>query len=345
MKREPVNDAYRAYDRFPTTGLYLDVNAPKRYRPYFVEVPGPHIEIHDGKGVVVEATADEIKRLSTVHVVEPSRHGITHTAPEDAPDDWIEVVFAAQIAEDLGIDQPLPPWANQPAITLVPVNRPTILERLNLPNLRPFSTVAYWDDSITGRAYAAWHQDATADTVEWHDLADNSPITFAEETTNKLGFDGQTIDYALRRIRSSTDPTTIGHRGLIVARRTRGIIRPGPTISTGIRLIGRESRGWRDDRVMLNEDTQLIYDTPPDPEEMRQLRDRFSHRGGAVALAAVTGVAESTVRGFLNGAAPKPETWIRLRAALDGLGWSLAARPVPGQKSRVSLRSPLLRNT
>jgi len=69
---------------------------------------------------------------------------------------------------------------------------------------------------------------------------------------------------------------------------------------------------------MLDEDTSVTYDTPPDPEEMKRLRECFSHRGGPIELAEVTGLAVSTVRGFLAGTNPKPETWIRLRPALDG---------------------------
>ena len=151
--------------------------------------------------------------------------------------------------------------------------------------------------------------------AHWLDLTTGEPVTHSHHTTDGLGFDGQTIDHALRLIRSSTHPTTIDPDGHPIARRTKGLVHAAPTIETSTRLMGRESRGWRDDRTMLNQDTHITYDPTPTQDELKRLRERFRAYGGAVELATASGIPVRTARDFLNGAHPKPVTWAKLRTA------------------------------
>jgi hypothetical protein len=151
----PENDAPSLCDGFPTTPLLLDANAKKRYRQYFLQQPGPHIEIRNGRGVVIEPTPEEMRQLSSVYVVKASENGITYTQPEGAPDTWVEETFALLIAEDLGIHHQAPEWADQPAITLIPANRPTTLQPDD--RARPFSTYAVWNGILEGQAVSPWY--------------------------------------------------------------------------------------------------------------------------------------------------------------------------------------------
>lgn len=313
LKREAVNDlpGTASNGGLPATGLRLDVNAPKRYRPYYEQRPGPHVEIHHGKPLVVEPSPAELKALSTVHVVEPSRHGITYNTPRNAPENWIEELFAAQIARDLGLDIETPEWAQDPAVTLVPANRPATLKQLRLPELRPFSTIAFWDDILKGRSYAAWFDGASADRAGWFDLETNEPLDDGSSGIARIGL---TIGEAIARIRSSTDPTTTDLRGRRLARRSRGAVGPGDTIERAMQLTGRESRGWRDDRPMLSAASPVDYEPSVSSVEVEAVRNEYRGRGAAVRLHRASGVPLRTVRDFLSGVPPSKTTWTKLRS-------------------------------
>ena len=157
------------------TTLREEINAAKRHRAYVIKVPGDHVEIPDGQPVLVPPTPAQLSELSQVHVTEPSRHGITHRQPVDAPDGWVEETYAALIAQTLGIEQPIPTYADHLAPSVIAANRPTTVELHDA--LQPGARVAVLEDQLgRGRCVAPWHTELDCDEATWTDPETQDPI-------------------------------------------------------------------------------------------------------------------------------------------------------------------------
>ena len=96
---------------------------------------------------------------------------------------------------------------------------------------------------------------------------------------------------------------------------TRGIVHPVPTIVTGIALIGRESRRWRN-HTPQGKPYHITYteaDTwAHDVERVREIARQM----GQEPLAAEIGISVRTLRNVLKGRRPSKKTRGRVRDSI-----------------------------
>jgi hypothetical protein len=308
LKWEPDNDPPPQGFGLPVSETRIDINRSKRYRLYHIIQPGPHVEIHDGRGVVVHPTDEELRLLSRVVVTNPSLQGVTFTQPADAPEQFAEELFAVHIAERLNINQPSPQWRYQTAETLLPVTRPATARIL--PGLAAHSHVAIATDLFGNRIISH----AGNEERQWYDPDTQQPVTLSPALLTDIRVGLVTIprnlDLSLRRLAAATQPNALDPNGDPPGRNTRGILQPAPTIATSIQRIGKESRRWRDTRSILTPPETTTYNTRTDPEQLIALiRKHYHWRGAPGHIAKLTGLPERTIRAILNGQRqPAPKT-------------------------------------
>lgn len=137
------------------------------------------------------------------------------------------------------------------------------------------------------------------------------PLT-GDRVRDSHGHIGQTLDYALLRLRISPERTALDTEGIPCGPRTLGPLTPAPTIATSLRLIGKESRGWRDDRNILGTSHYVTYDPPPTADQLAELREKYDYKGGAAQLARDAGIPQRTAQGFIKGRSPAASTAAKL---------------------------------
>jgi hypothetical protein len=288
------------------------VVSAKRYDPFWLTTPGDHVETRNGRPAIVPPTAEQKHDLSRVRVVGASRHGATHTPPPGVEyDTWVDDLAASLIARQAGIRVQEPPWANQPAVTLIPVTRPEI-GRLH-PKARPHGKLAIWPAMLgDNRAVTPWHPAFDPVQAEWRNPDGGGlarPLQPGTGTvTGTGGFIGDTYATALSRLRRSPERTALTHTGNPCGTRSRGLLHPAPTIVTGIALVGKESRRWRDSRNILGPAEHVTYQAADDwPLTLTALR-AFANDVGRDTLAREAGVSPRTLRYLLNGRRPSVGT-------------------------------------
>lgn len=319
LKWEPENKPPPAGYGMPATTLRYDVNASKRIRPHHLIEPGAHVEMADYGPVVVQPTEDDRRKHSHVVVVNPSRNGITQKRPDGAPEGWVEKAFAYQLSQHYGIDCDRPPWLDEPAVTLIPASR---LEAIELdPNLRPYSTIAIVQDLYGNQATTAWCREASVEDLEWTIrgtdetavvVRPGDPIPDGKGRLHVV----RTIDRSLRRLTESPQRRAIGPDGFLCRNDTTGRLEPGPTIGTGLILIGKESRRWRDGRGVLIEAQYVRYEPEPDWDQVRRDLLRIDSERLPALISEVIGIPRRTVQYFLDGRSPGPKTKRKLKGWL-----------------------------
>ena len=310
LKSEPENQPPTEASGFPVDGPYYDGNRSKRWRTYHITRPVPHVEIHDGLPQVVQPTQTEIRTLSKVIVRNPSMHGITYQQPDDAPDDFIELLMRAHLEEHLQInpDQERPAWMDEMAISLVAATR---VEAINLhPDNIPYSRIAV-AQSLFGQQLVAAHPGD-----DWHDPEAERPATFSLEDDKGIGLayqEARSLDFQIRRNTNAPPANALTYDGQPVGPRTEGLLKPSPTHVTASDIIGRESRLWEDGRGILTPPNINTYTTHTDPEGVaRLLRKHYYWPGAAKLIAEKTGLSVRTVSAILAGKKPTRRSAERL---------------------------------
>lgn len=313
LKWEPENDPPPEAWGLPAPQLLVDIIRSKRYHPFQLVEPGAHVEIEDGASTVVEPTSDEWKNLTEVVMRKPSRHGITFTPLGNHPPGWENQLRADHISERLGL-QGLPPepWVYEPAVSTFPATRPA-LTKLH-PDLEPFDLIGLCTGVLGGSAIAKLH-----DEPQWIDVETRRPVLIAT-TTDESNLGGsvpvKSVDLAMRMNARAPEPWALTVDGHPVTLGTRGLLHPAPTKATGIRLIGKEGRRWRDSRNILPGPEVFVYAFRDDGEAFLSfLRSRYSWRGAAAYLADLTGLPIRTIRAVLRGRTPSSRTLNVLRTA------------------------------
>jgi hypothetical protein len=272
--------------------------------------PGHHVEIRKGVAQVVPPTKKQRSELSRVVVSSPSKHGITYMRPDDAPEEWVDELFAALIEEHLqiglGVSDRIP-WREAPAISLVPATR---MEAIGMhPDNRPYSRIEVTTPLLGGLLVNA-HPPA-----QWHDPDTGRPVTFnLEGDTLDLDYRRpRTIELQVRRNIAASPGNALTHQGEPIGPRTFGLLTPAPTVATSVQLIGRESRQWRDGRGILKPPETKVYLTKTDIDSVAALiRNHYWWRGAAPLIAERTGLSVRTVRSMLAGQPPSPRSAERL---------------------------------
>jgi hypothetical protein len=158
---------------------------------------------------------------------------------------------------------------------------------------------------------AAWHAGFDPVQAEWRN-PDGGPARPLQPGTGTVtgtgGFIGDTYTTTLSRLRRSPERTALTHTGNPCATRSRGILHPAPTIATGIALVGKESRRWRDSRNILAPPEHVTYQEadnwPLVLTVLRALADEVGHG----ALARQAGISPRTLRYLLTGRSPSAAT-------------------------------------
>ena len=124
---------------------------------------------------------------------------------------------------------------------------------------------------------------------------------------SEFGFIGDTYNTAIARVRRTPEPTVITPDNQPCNPTTRGIVQPAPTNASGVALIGRESRRWRNHTPHGKPD-HITYKHPDAwPHHLATLRD-LANGFGQLRLAKAIGISERTIRNLLNGRSASHDT-------------------------------------
>jgi hypothetical protein len=88
---------------------------------------------------------------------------------------------------------------------------------------------------------ARWTPGFNARTAEWYEVGDLHRQVDPLPSDAKGGI-GQSLGMALVRVWNSAEADALTSDGGLCRRDSRGLLTPAPTILTGVRLIGKESR-------------------------------------------------------------------------------------------------------
>jgi hypothetical protein len=309
LRVEPENHPPRAIG-LPTDGLRTQVVSSKRYDTFLILRPGPHCELTpDGSARTVQPAKDQIYQHSEILIRSASRHGATQQPPAGYPDDsWVDEAVAADLALKLGIQPRDPAWANDPAISLIPVTRPRIGRSIAAA---PYSRIASWRSVLGNGTTAITHAHPALDpeSAEWFDADTGDAITpnTSHGSASVFGFIGDTYATAIARLRRTSEPTATTPGVEPCNPTTRGIVRPAPTVSTGVALIGRESRRWRNHTPQGRPDQLTYREADTWLHHLGEIRSMVE-KVGQVPVADAIGVSERTIRNVLNGGVPSGQT-------------------------------------
>jgi hypothetical protein len=291
------------------TELLLAPRAPKRYTVYRRERPGPHIELRDGKPVVVNPTAAAIQQLSRVEVVRPSEHGLPFLAPEGSPE-WVAEGLEHLLRIDLGLPTKLPGWWDDPHISLVPASRPEIASLH--PEARPFSRLAVTQIPLAGPVIAPWHEGFDPSSADWRDLF-GRPVR--EQLPDGMWL-AETMGHAFSRVWRSADSGSLDSDQMPAWFGTMGLLSPAPTIAIGVRRLGKESRHLGTGRETLTGPEYVDYGGDDSWRDLLRALRLLAHEPRAkAAIAEEVGITSRWLDGILAGQRPSPETEERLLAA------------------------------
>ncbi len=309
LRVEPENHPPLAAG-FPTDGLQIQVVSVKRYDPFLVFRPGPHAELTaDGPARIVQPSPDDESRYSQIVMRGASRHGITHQPPAGYTDDsWVDEALAADLALKLGIEPRQPQWADDPAISLIPVTRPRIGRSIDAA---PYSRIASWRSVLGNGTTAITHAHTGLDPehAPWIDADTADPITphTRRGSASEFGFIGDNYNTAIARLRRTPEPTVITPNNQPSNPTTRGIVKPAPTNATGVALIGRESRRWRNHTPQGKPDHITYQEADTWPHHLAALK-RIAKQVGQKPLANAIGISERTLRNLLGRRPPSKDT-------------------------------------
>ena len=246
-----------------------------------------------------------------------SRHGFTHQPPREA-DDWVDQIISTHLARKLTIRADEPDWAWDPAISLIPVTRPRIGRSLEA---EPFTRLASWRAAFSSTTAITYHYPSLdPETVTWIDAETHHPITplVGGSAASPDAFIGDTYATVAARLRRTPESTVITPDGQPCNSTTRGIVVPAPTIITGIALIGRESRRWRNHTPQGQPDHITYTEADTWHHDLHELQ-RFAQEVGQVPLANAIGISERTLRNLLRGRPPSPGTHAKVLIRLSRL--------------------------
>ena len=152
----------------------------------------------------------------------------------DYAPDWREQGFEHLIRWELGLPTLEPEAWKEPAIVLIPATVPDLIP--DAPEARPYASLAVAQSSTFGAVTALWHHTFDVYSAEWRNK--DRSVWMGEGDR----FIGMTLGDVQRSWWAAHDRRSIPADGSACGPRTAGLLSPSPTVVSGVRLIGRESR-------------------------------------------------------------------------------------------------------
>jgi len=291
------------------TTLYTAPRASKKHHLYRGEHVGEHMEIINGRPVLVPPEPERADIPHTIRVAWASEHALPYEAPEGAPDwvaDWVK--HALEI--EWGMPTESPAWADTPAIMVVTAARPDIINRH--PAGRPFCRLAVGQIRLGGgQVIAPMHQSFDPLTADWRDPEASSVRTSLPGASLLT-----TLGAALRRAWNAFDRRTLDRNGQPVGSRTEGVITPLETIATTVHRIGKQSRHLGIGRGILERPEVLDYGGDDRwPDLLAAARRLCKIRAVRRRLEEACGLSERGLRYVLNTGRTTRERMDLLRSA------------------------------
>jgi hypothetical protein len=296
--------------------------APDPGEPFLLALEKENFDPESGEPIELHLWATASKNYDlferhpdgTLNLRKVSEHGLGHLRtpghPESDDRDWIAQGRHHLLATRLGLPTVQPGWWHEPAISVITLNRPKELARLqaNQPpgtTLLPFSRIAIAHpaaqyarvaDGRRRTPIAPFHEGFDPKNASWRDLTSGEPLTLRHPANGAIresdlttAIPGVVICETVGRIleRNSLRPEAkaLDQRGNPCTRNTTGPLHPAPTEAMRIEWIGKEARNL--ERAGITEDpTHTTYN---DPEldawrttylpTLRQLAPRLIPRG------------------------------------------------------------------
>jgi len=228
-----------------------------------------------------------------------SEHGLGHLRTPGQPDaddrDWIEQGRLHLLSQRLGIRSQQPDGSDEPSISVITLNRPGELARLQTtlaaprPRtlLRPFSRLAVahanplYARSRDGRRrtpVAPFHDSFDPRRAGWRDLTTGQPLTprfsargqLTEVDLTTAAIDRvlcDTVGVALERNSRRPEAKAVDADGHPCAPNTSGLLHPAPTKAIRLLPIGKETRNL--ERAGITEDPAHTLYTNPEQDAWR----------------------------------------------------------------------------
>lgn len=239
---------------------------------------------------------------ATLRLVKWSEHGLGHLRTPGHPDQddrtWIKEGRQHLLQQALGIPSQEPAFWPQPSLSLITLNRPHELARLQATLtaagdrtlLRPFSRLAVaHPDPLYARTPDGHRRtpiapfDAGFDprSAPWRDLTSGDRLTIRFRTGPHLteadlatlpGAERvtcTTVGAALERNHRRPEAKALDQQGNPCTPTTTGLLQPAPTQATRIDLIGKETRNL--ERAGITEDPTYTQYTDPEREAWREI--------------------------------------------------------------------------
>jgi hypothetical protein len=273
----------------PQTPLLLALE-PENFDP----LTGERLEL------CVNATASKNYDLYTLSssaltLVKWSEHGLGHLCnPTDSTStdtDWIREGRQHLLARRLGLRTNEPHWWHAPSLSILRLNRPGELARLQAahPNtqLRPFSRIivahplpqyARDPDGRRRTPVAPYHEAFTCDTARWTDIATGEQLALRHQ--RNLGEAAliqrngsvvlcETVGAALERNNTRPESKALDETGQQCSRQTVGPLTAQPTRTSRTELIGKETRNL--ERAGITEDPSYTRYTDSELQVWRKV--------------------------------------------------------------------------
>ena len=237
----------------------------------------------------------------TLTLVKWSEHGLGHLRTPGHPDqddrDWIKEGRQHLLQQSLGLPSQEPHWWPQPSLSLITLNRPRELARLQATLadagdrtlLRPFSrvVVAHPDplyartaDGHRRTPIAPYHEGFNPMRASWRYLTTGQPLSIRFRTSPHLREADlatlparervicATVGAALERNHRRPEAKALDHEGNPCTANTTGLLRPASTEATRVDLIGKETRNL--ERAGITEDPAYTLYADPELEAWKQ---------------------------------------------------------------------------
>jgi hypothetical protein len=281
----------------PATPLLLALE-PENLDPDSGERLDLHLSATAAKNYDLYTLGEHVPPTLTLR--KSSEHGLGHLRTPGRPDrderQWIEQGRRHLLKERLGLPSERPDWWEEPAISVLTLNRPGELARLqaNLAAfgtrtlLCPFSRIAVahpaplYARGADGRRrtpVAPFHTGFDPRRARWHDLATGQPLALRFPAADRLSEADLTtaiahtvlcdsVGAALERNSRRPEAKALDAHGDLCGRSTVGLLQPAPTEAIRLLAIGKETRNL--ERAGISEDPAHTLYTDPNLDAWQQ---------------------------------------------------------------------------
>jgi hypothetical protein len=237
--------------------------------------------------------------------------------PPGAEADWIERVAEHELKLRLGLTDSVPSGWDTPVVSLVPITAPGESVDTRGRDRRPWSVLAVLRshpvfgpscrDGKPAIPATIWHDGLDWTKAPWVGFAIGEPLRGLHVGPREYGEQARVLTHTevIRKHFARVPERMLGTDGEPVIETSVGLLVPGPTEVSIVRLIGREMNLLDRAGITTNPD----YSDYTDERERRRLALKVLRLAGTPAVARAIGLPARTVRRFLGTGKTSRARW------------------------------------